>query len=156
MKLTTILLTTALMGAFTLTMAEDTTTTSIDAQIQQIKNASPDERVELMNEFKQRVMTMNQEDRQAAIKEMQASQEKVHTQGQEGMQGMQDGQNKASTQVHEGMQAGEEAHQATMTQMQTRQNQDMEQFQNMNQQQIGNQVGHMMDQGRGNLNHQMK
>ncbi len=144
MKLTTILLTTALMGAFTLTMAEDTTTSSVDTQIQQIQNASPSERVELMNEFKQRVMTMNQEDRQAAIKEMQARQSQVNDQTKEDRQAaikeMQASQDQLHTKSQEGTRTA-------IQEMQTRQNQDMEQFQNMNQQQAGNQFGKMMGQG---------
>ncbi len=65
-KITTIL---ALVGTLTLGLAADAT---IDAQIERIQNAPAKERVKLMNEFKQHLMTMNQEQRQEAVAKMQA------------------------------------------------------------------------------------
>jgi len=44
---------------------------SIDAQIQKIRSASPQERVKLMNEFKLRVSQMNREERSHTLKKMQ-------------------------------------------------------------------------------------
>ena len=81
MKLTKITLSLALLGALTLGMAaEDNNSTtedqptvkeSIDAQIANIKSASAAERVKLMNQFKEKLATMNLEDRTAAISAMQ-------------------------------------------------------------------------------------
>ncbi len=64
-KVTTIL---ALVGTLTLGLATDAT---IDAQITRIQKAPAQERVKLMNEFKQQLMTMNQEQRQEAVAKMQ-------------------------------------------------------------------------------------
>ena len=44
----------------------------IDSYIAQIKKASPQERVKLMNEFKQKVAQMNKEQRLKSIEKMQA------------------------------------------------------------------------------------
>lgn len=80
-KVTTIL---ALVGTLTLGLAVDAT---IDAQIEKIQNAPAQEKVKLMNEFKQQLMTMNQEQRQEAVAamqaEMQAAREMTKTQTQE-------------------------------------------------------------------------
>ena len=65
-KITTIL---ALVSALTLSLAADA---KIDAQIERIQNASASEKVELMNKFKQQLMTMNKEQRQEAVAKMQA------------------------------------------------------------------------------------
>ena len=65
-KVTAIL---ALVGSLTLGLAADAT---IDAQIEKIQNAPAQERVKLMNEFKQQLASMNQEQRQEAISAMQA------------------------------------------------------------------------------------
>ena len=80
-KITTIL---ALVGTLTLGLAADAT---IDAQIQRIQNAPAAEKVKLMNEFKQQLMTMNQEQRQETVAkmqtEMQASGEMTQAKAQE-------------------------------------------------------------------------
>ena len=79
-KVTAIL---ALVGTLTLGLAADAT---IDAQIAAIQNAPAAQRVQLMNEFKQQLMTMNQEQRQEAVAtlqaEMQASGEMTKTRTQ--------------------------------------------------------------------------
>ena len=46
---------------------------SIDAQIQKIQNASPAKGVKLMNQFKQKLRQMNQEQREDAISKLRAS-----------------------------------------------------------------------------------
>ena len=46
---------------------------SIDTQIQKIKNASPSQRVELMNQFKKKLQKMNQEQREEAISALRTS-----------------------------------------------------------------------------------
>ncbi len=124
MKVTKIVLSAALIGAFTLGMADDTaptdTTTTVDTQIEAIQSAPAQERVQLMNEFKQKLMQMNQEDRMAAIQEMQS---KMQTsQNGEAMGDM----TRTRTQEH-----------AQEMQMQT--NEQMNNTQNMMQQQAGNQ-----------------
>jgi len=55
----------------TITFADMGSTMDIDAQIQQIRTASPEMRVELMNEFKKRLVQMNQSERMTAIKSLQ-------------------------------------------------------------------------------------
>lgn len=78
MKLVNITLSVALLGLISIaSVAQGATTVSVDAQIEAIQNAPADKRVELMNLFKQKLMQMNQEDRMAAIKEMQ---HKMHSQ----------------------------------------------------------------------------
>jgi len=124
MKVTKIVLSAALIGAFTLGMADDTaqtdTTTTVDTQIEAIQAAPAQERVQLMNEFKQKLMQMNQEDRMAAIQEMQS---KMQTsQNGEAMGDM----TRTRTQEH-------------AQEMQMQNNEQMNTIQNMTQQQAGNQ-----------------
>lgn len=69
-----LLLVLALLGGLTLGFAEDTATedtVTIDEQITQIENAPEQERVQLMNQFKLRIQNMNQEQRDAAITQLQ-------------------------------------------------------------------------------------
>jgi hypothetical protein len=111
------LITLALLGSLTLTLAD----ASIDVQITAIQNAPAQERVELMNQFKQQLATMNAEDRSAAISamqtKMQARQDENHAQ-------------RDMTRVRMQEHAGE---------MQMEQNGQMSQMQNMNQHQAGEQ-----------------
>ena len=46
---------------------------SIDAQIEEIKNANPDQRRELMNRFKEELANMNREERMEAISKLRES-----------------------------------------------------------------------------------
>jgi histidyl-tRNA synthetase len=137
-----ILLTSALMGAFTLSMAATTDTTStdttasstqgiskasLDAQIEKIKNATASERVTLMNAFKKQVMTMKPADRQAAIAKMQTKMKATSdTIAATGSQNAQD--NQVQTQN-----------------MQTKHAEDMAQLQSMRQQQVASQAGRLMN-----------
>jgi len=57
-----------LLGSFSLLSAE----LSIDAQIQEVKNAPASERVELMNALKTRLSTMNAQERNDAISELRS------------------------------------------------------------------------------------
>ena len=114
------LITLALLGSLTLTLAD----TSIDAQITEIQNAPAQERVELMNQFKQQLATMNTEDRSAAISAMQIKMQA--RQGENQAQG-----DMTRTRMQEN--AGE---------MQMEQNGQMTQMQNMNQHQAGAQFMH--------------
>lgn len=141
MKLTKITLSIALIGALTLGMAEETTastdtTVSVDAQIEAIQAAPAQERIELMNEFKQKLMQMNQEERMAAIQEMQTKMQTKAAGAQDfGMNTAGMAQDMAS---HEGQEFGDMTKtRAQDMQMQT--NEQMNQVQNMVQQQAGNQ-----------------
>jgi len=135
MNFAKITLSVALLGAFTLGMAEDTTTqtTTIDAQIEKIQNAPAQERVELMNEFKQQLANMNKEERMAAISQMQ---EKMQAKVQDNM----DNTKEMGNMTHQRAQEMAQGKQAEAMD-------HMNQMQNMNQMQAGNQMKHMMDQG---------
>ena len=65
-KITTIL---AIVVTLTLGLAADA---KMDAQIERIRNASATEKVQLMNEFKLKLATMNKAQRQKAIAKMQS------------------------------------------------------------------------------------
>jgi len=58
---------------------------SIDAQIQKIHDASADQRVELMNNFKQQLRNMNSEDRMQAISSLRNSTDGVSQQNPKDM-----------------------------------------------------------------------
>jgi len=135
MKLTNIALSLALIGTMSLGMADDattTTTTSVDAQIAAIQAAPAQERVQLMNQFKQRLMNMNETQRSEAIAQLQTA-----------MQTAQDG---ATTATATAAQTRTQARTRTQTQAQEQQmqaNEQMTQMQNMNQQRFGNQAVNM-------------
>ncbi len=81
----------ALLGTLTLGFAEQGT--SIDAQIEAIKAAPAQERVQLMNAFKTKLATMNEADRNEAISKLQTKAQ-TQTQTRTRMQEMQMQQNK--------------------------------------------------------------
>lgn len=112
MKKVTALL--ALVGTLTFGLAADAT---IDAQIEAIQSAPAQERVRLMNEFKEQLMTMNQEERQEAIAALQAE---IQATGE-----------MTKTQTRDRKQLRIDQAEATG---------DMVRTQQMNQKQIGNQV----------------
>lgn len=124
MKLSKITLLVALLGVVTLSVAEDlgTTPVDIDAQIAEIQAASPEKRVQLMNDFKQQLASMNEAERAATISQMQ---EKMHT-NVDATQAM------AQTRTREMMQN-----------QQIQANEQTIQMQNMNQLQAGNQFNHI-------------
>jgi len=146
MKFAKITLSVALLGALTLGMADDaattdttsgstttttstSTSTSVDSQIAAIQAAPAQERVQLMNQFKQRLANMNQEDRMAAIAQMQ---EKMQAQ--------------AGAHMQAGQAMGEQTRTAAKEMAQEKQmqaNEQMAQMQNMNQRQAGNQFMNM-------------
>lgn len=70
-----------LLGTLTLGMAEDVTTDiTVDEQITEIQNAPVQERVKLMNQFKLRLATMNEADREEAITQLRTqTQTQAHT-----------------------------------------------------------------------------
>lgn len=65
-KLSTVLL---LLGSLSSLFAE----VNVDAQIEALKSATPQERVRLMNEFKTTLSTLSQEEREAAIEQFRSS-----------------------------------------------------------------------------------
>jgi len=75
MKFVKITLSVALLGLLSIASAEDTTildtTTTVDAQIEAIQTAPAQERVRLMNQFKLRLMEMNELERSEAIEKLQ-------------------------------------------------------------------------------------
>ncbi|QOP42449.1 DUF4175 domain-containing protein [Sulfurimonas sediminis] len=148
MKLVKITLSVALLGLLSIASAEDVvitdttvstapteetvstdTTVDIDAQIEAIQSAPEQERVELMNEFKQRLMQMNQEERMAAIQEMQSKmQAEAGTMNESGTRTAEMSRNMMQTRDQEHVQ-----------EMQLQTNENMNQVQNMIQQQAGSQ-----------------
>ena len=105
-----------LLGTLTLGLAADAT---IDAQIEKIQNAPAQERVQLMNQFKKQLATMNQEQREEAIAKMQTE--------------MQAAGEMTQAQVQERKQVREAQADATG---------EMNRHQNMHQKQMGSQVAH--------------
>ncbi|MGL7298929.1 hypothetical protein, partial [Salmonella sp. NW910] len=146
MKLVNITLSVALLGLLSIASAEDVVTTdttvstapteetvstdtttdttvNIDAQIEAIQSAPEQDRVELMNEFKQRLMQMNQEERMAAIQEMQSK-----MQAEAGTETASMARDMTQTRAQDHVQ-----------EMQLQTNENMSQVQNMIQQQAGSQ-----------------
>jgi len=158
MNFAKITLSVALLGALTLGMADDTATQSnntnsgIDAQITKIQNAPAQERVQLMNQFKEQLANMNVQERTDAIAQMQ---EKMQGQAQSNMQAGQDmgeemHKNAQDTKDH-AQEMGEDMHQMTEDMIQEHQAhamQHMDQTQRTNQMQAGDHMNHIdqMDQ----------
>jgi hypothetical protein len=70
----------ALLGVLTVGFADDV---SIDSEIAAIQSAPAQERVQLMNQFKQKLSLMNQADRSEAISRLQVkTQTRTQTQAQ--------------------------------------------------------------------------
>lgn len=77
-----------LLGTLTFSFADE----SIDAQIQEIKNAPPQERVKLMNKLKTQLANMNAEQRSEAISKLRTqsrTQNRVQSTHSDNMQQMQ-------------------------------------------------------------------
>ena len=153
MKFAKITLSVALLGALTLGMAEDTASTdttatattsvSVDAQIAAIQAAPAQERVQLMNQFKQKLATMNQADRMAAIQEMQ---QKMQGKAQAGQAFGSTTREQAKNAKENGAAMGEQTRTRAQEMAQEHQmqaNEQMTQMQNMNQMQAGSQFNHM-------------
>ncbi|HFB53544.1 MAG TPA: hypothetical protein ENJ67_02315 [Sulfurimonas autotrophica] len=147
MKFAKITLSVALLGALTLGMADETasaeTTVSVDAQIAAIQAAPAQERVQMMNEFKQRLATMNQADRMAAIAQMQ---EKMQGKAQAGKEFGSATREQAKNAKENGVAMGEQTRTRAQEMAQEKQmqaNEQMTQMQNMNQMQAGSQFNHM-------------
>ncbi|MDT8337752.1 MAG: hypothetical protein RQ763_00995 [Sulfurimonas sp.] len=69
MKTLKLSVTLMLLGSLSFLLAE----VDVDAQIEALKTATPQERVRLMNEFKTTLSTLSQEEREAAIEEFRSS-----------------------------------------------------------------------------------
>lgn len=174
MKFVKITLSVALLGLLSIASAEDTTTgsadpqndastntnISIDTQIKEIQSASKQERVQLMNAFKQRLMQMNQEDRTAAMQELQT---KMHAQADRGHEF-----GTETSEMAKEMMSDKEQRTAKMAQtreqehvqeMQMQTNEHMNQIQNMTQKQAGDQHMEMpnggIDGGQRNMNNDL-
>ena len=123
---------------------------SIDAQIQAIQEASPQERVGLMNAFKTQLSTMNAEDRLAAIEQMRTQmQAQMQSHGESGemsggMESMRENAHEMGEMARE--RAGEHAQE-----MQIEHGEEMNRMQNMNQQQAGSQFGHENEMSGGSM-----
>ena len=109
------------VGLFTLSLKA----INIDQQINRIKNAPPQERVQLMNQFKLQLATMNQNQRADAIKGLRS---KMHQ-----------GQTPSAMSTDHQMQHEPSAHPPAPP-MQMRQGEEMSAYQNMNQFQVGQQL----------------
>lgn len=129
MKAITLSATLMLLGSLTLGMADAT----IDEQITAIKNAPAQERVQLMNQFKERLATMNASEREAAIKQLrtqvqtrqqsddnEGEQLKTRTQTQERsrVNQMQQAEQMQRTEEMQQRQYGDKAMQGSMDKMQ--------------------------------------
>lgn len=156
MNFTKITLSVALLGVLTLGMADDATTntagstsastsastsTSVDTQIQAIQAAPAQERVQLMNEFKQRLMNMNDAQRSAAIEKLQEKMQAIQTFSQTTQEKAHDASNIRS-------QMG------TMTatrakELQMQESNQIHHMQTMTQQQAGNQFMQTVGAGAG-------
>jgi len=120
MMLVKIVFSLTLIGAMSVVTAAETSTLSVDAQIEAIQNAPAAERVELMNNFKERIASMNEADRSAAIEQLQATLQ--------------------PTQTREQIQARVEEH---AQEMQMQVNEKVNQMQSMNQTLIGDKMANM-------------
>jgi len=123
--------TTTTTDATTDTTTTDTTV-SVDAEIEAIQAAPAQERVRLMNQFKRRLMQMNEAERSAAIAAMQEKMQASQT-----MQAT----TTADAQAQKAMVQTRAMEHANEMQMQT--NEEMNQVQNMNQHRFANQVMNM-------------
>jgi len=150
MKLTKIALSLALIGTLSLAMAEDTTTdatvdttttdtvattdttTSVDAEIEAIQTAPAQERVRLMNQFKRRLMNMNEAERSEAIAQLQSA-----------MQTAQDTAISTQDTATQTMMQTRTRTQTRAQDMQMQVNEEAVQMQTMNQMRVGNQMVNM-------------
>ncbi|QOP44797.1 hypothetical protein [Sulfurimonas paralvinellae] len=124
----------------TTTTTSTSTSTSVDSQIAAIQAAPAGERVQMMNEFKQRLANMNQEDRMAAIAAMQEKmQGKASAFGSTTREQAQGAKDQGAAMGQETSARAQEM--AQEKQMQA--NEQMSQMQNMNQMRTGNQFMNM-------------
>jgi hypothetical protein len=159
MKFTRIMLSLALIGTLSLATAEDVVTTdttvdtttttdatttdtttdvttdttvTVDDEIAAIQAAPAQERVRLMNQFKQRLMSMNEAERSEAITQMQAA-----------MQTTTDATTTATDTATQAMMQTRMRTQTRAQDMQMQVNEDAIQMQNMNQMRVGTQMANL-------------
>ncbi len=150
--LKTVIATAIVLGSFTAVFANE----SIDTQIANIKGATAQERVQLMNEFKVKLAEMNAQDRADAINQLRSQvqvQKRTQTGEQSGTQEAMQTRTRTRTQAsaEKGTQEGlasevklqkqEMAVQAISQTDQMNQVQNMNQIHMMSQQQMGSMVG---------------
>lgn len=147
MKFNTIALSLAFVGALTMGVAHEgdeiTSKVDIDTQIEAIKAAPAQKRVELMNEFKQKLAAMNQEQRMAAITQMQ---EKMHRRvhNAEHQFASMGRQEVGNAKDHQGINAHmQERAQEMIQEHQMQTSEQMTYMQRMNQTHVGDQINHM-------------
>jgi len=121
--LKTVIATAIVLGSFNLVVANE----HVDTKIANIKGATPQERVKLMNEFKVQLAAMNAQDRENAIKQLR-SQVRMQKGSKEGMAN--------SKMVNKEMQMQKMSQTDQMNQAQ-----NMNQMNIMNQKQMGSMVG---------------
>ncbi len=141
MKVKTVLLSLAVIGTLAIAGGVSSSTiTSVDTQIQAIQNAPASQRVKLMNQFKEKLMNMNQKERMEAISQLQVKMQgkmQAHREdGQEMGTTMSTNARKMSTTFGKMTQEHSQEH---STEMQMQENEQMTHIQNMNQRQAGNQ-----------------
>ncbi len=143
MKTTNILLSLAVIGTLTLGFAQ--TDSAINETVtvhkEAMKNATPEQRTELMNQFKEKMQNMSAEDRSAAMEQMQNEMAELGVVAQD-MKGDAQAMGEVAKQ-----RAQEHAQE-----MQMEHSQEMNRAQNMYQQQAGSQFGHDMQKDGGSIN----
>jgi hypothetical protein len=136
MKAITLGTTLMLLGSLTLAMADAT----IDEQITAIKNAPAQERVQLMNRFKERLAAMNESEREEAITQLRTQ---MQTRQQDNTAEGEQSQTRTQTQERN-----------RMNQMQqTEQMQRMQEMQQQNREQL---MQGSMDKMQQNMQNQLK
>ena len=143
MKTLSLFATIAIAGALTVATANEQVQVpqTVDAQIAAIQQADPQERVELMNRFKEQLMQLNEEQRAEAIAKMQAQMQRH--------QGEQGSMHSAEAMQHKDrMRQNAQEH---MQEMQMHANEETHSMQHMNQQQMGSQFGHEMEHSGGGV-----
>jgi hypothetical protein len=139
MKAITLSATLMLLGSLTLAMADVT----VDEQITAIKNAPAQERVQLMNQFKERLATMNASEREAAIKQLRT-------------------QTQTQSHLQSGEEEGDQLQMRTQTQERSRVNQmqqteQMQRMEEMQQRQYGDRaMPGSMDKMQQNMDNPMQ
>lgn len=141
----------ALAVSGTLTLGVASPTDNIEAQIEAIKKADPNKRVELMNKFKQELMQMNAEDRQEALSKMRSEMQEHQNNMQDSHMEMEmesshenememDHQNGSNMQEH-------------ATEIESHMQDEHDMIQNNFQNQAGNEVGHEIEREGGTIEH---
>ena len=112
-----------LLGTLTLGMADEV---SVDEQITAIQEAPAQERVQLMNQFKERLATMNADEREAAITQLR-TQTQTQTRTQDGTAEGEQIQTRTMTKERSRVNEMQQTQQQQMQQQQMQQQQRMQQ-----------------------------